>query len=137
MEILDAVIFLHQVSFLLIWVAIILCPGLSCFSCVLLFVTWWTVAHQAPLSMGFSRREYWGGLPIHISNKKSGLKGEGWGKWKWMINQEGKHWNSYIPYNILYIQYDTLCTCNWNNKCRHCLFLKEDKKILFGSLALA
>ena len=26
------------------------------------FVTLWTVAHQAPLSMGFSRHEYWGGL---------------------------------------------------------------------------
>ena len=23
---------------------------------------WWTVAHQAPLSMGFSRQEYWSGL---------------------------------------------------------------------------
>ena len=28
-----------------------------------LFVTLWTVAHQAPLSMGFSRQEYWSGLP--------------------------------------------------------------------------
>ena len=28
-----------------------------------LFVTPWTVAHQAPLSMGFSRQEYWSGLP--------------------------------------------------------------------------
>ena len=28
------------------------------------FVTPWTVAHQAPLSMGFSRQEYWGGLPF-------------------------------------------------------------------------
>ena len=35
----------------------------SCFSCVGLFATLWTVAHQAPLSMGFSRQEYWGGLP--------------------------------------------------------------------------
>ena len=26
-------------------------------------VTPWTVAHQAPLSMGFSRQEYWNGLP--------------------------------------------------------------------------
>ena len=26
-------------------------------------VTPWTVAHQAPLSMGFSREEYWNGLP--------------------------------------------------------------------------
>ena len=34
------------------------------FSCVRLFATLWTVAHQAPLSMGFSRREYWSGLPV-------------------------------------------------------------------------
>ena len=27
-------------------------------------VTIWTVAHQAPLSMGFSRQEYWSGLPF-------------------------------------------------------------------------
>ena len=33
---------------------------LSCFSCVQLSVT---VAHQAPLSVGFSRQEYWNGLP--------------------------------------------------------------------------
>ena len=32
---------------------------LSCFSHVQLFVTLWIVAHQAPLSMGFSRQEYW------------------------------------------------------------------------------
>ena len=30
---------------------------------VRLFATPWTVAHQAPLSMGFSRQEYWSGLP--------------------------------------------------------------------------
>ena len=33
-------------------------------SLVRLFVTPWTVAHQAPLSMGFSRHEYWSGLPF-------------------------------------------------------------------------
>ena len=27
------------------------------------FVTLWTIARQAPLSMGFSRQEYWSGLP--------------------------------------------------------------------------
>ena len=31
---------------------------------VRLFATQWTVAHQAPLSMGFSRQEYWSGLPF-------------------------------------------------------------------------
>ena len=35
---------------------------LSCFSHVWLFVTPWTTAHQAPLSLGFSRQEYWNGL---------------------------------------------------------------------------
>ena len=30
---------------------------------VQLFVTPWTVAHQAPLSMGFSRQEYWSRFP--------------------------------------------------------------------------
>ena len=35
---------------------------LSRFSCVWLFVTPWTGAHQAPLSMGFSRQEYSSGL---------------------------------------------------------------------------
>ena len=32
--------------------------------CLWLFVTLWTVAHQASLSPGFSRQEYWGGLPF-------------------------------------------------------------------------
>ena len=31
---------------------------------VLLLVTPWTAAHQAPPSMGFSRQEYWSGLPL-------------------------------------------------------------------------
>ena len=31
---------------------------------VRLFATPWTVAHQAPLSVKFSRQEYWSGLPF-------------------------------------------------------------------------
>ena len=44
--------------------------GVYCFgiayllSHVQLFVTPWTVAHQVPLSMGFSKQEYWSGLPF-------------------------------------------------------------------------
>ena len=41
-------------------------------SCVQLFTTPRTVAHQAPLSMEFSRQEYWSGLPFppprHLPN---------------------------------------------------------------------
>ena len=36
---------------------------LSHFSHVQLFATLWTVACQAPLPMGFSRQQYWSGLP--------------------------------------------------------------------------
>ena len=36
------------------------CPH---FSYVQLFAILWTLAHQAPLSMGFSRQEYWSGVP--------------------------------------------------------------------------
>ena len=42
-------------------------PGLACmlshFSPVRLLGTLWTVAHQPPLSVGFTRQEYWSGLP--------------------------------------------------------------------------
>ena len=36
---------------------------LNCLSRVRLCVTPWAIAHQAPLSMEFSRQEYWSGLP--------------------------------------------------------------------------
>ena len=37
-------------------------------SCVRLSATPWTAAHQAPPSMGFSRQEYWSGLPLPSLN---------------------------------------------------------------------
>ena len=39
------------------------CIYICVLSRVWLFVTPWTVTHQAPLSMGFSWQEYWSGLP--------------------------------------------------------------------------
>ena len=52
------------VTFLLCtFIKVPLCTVLSCFSRVWLFATLWTVDHQAPLYMGFSRQEYWNGLP--------------------------------------------------------------------------
>ena len=38
--------------------------GMCTLNCVRLFATPWTVAWQAPLSMGFFRQEYWSGLPF-------------------------------------------------------------------------
>ena len=40
------------------------CSKLKWKSCRSVFVTPWTVAYQAPPSMGFSRQEYWSGLPL-------------------------------------------------------------------------
>ena len=40
---------------------------MECVSCLVVsqpFAIPWTVAHQAPLSMGFSRQEHWSGLPF-------------------------------------------------------------------------
>ena len=42
------------------WIA----HSLSRFDHVQLFVIPWTVAHQASLSMGFPRQEYWSGFPF-------------------------------------------------------------------------
>ena len=41
-----------------------LCVCAQSLSCARLFATLGTVARQAPLSMGFSRQEYWNGLPF-------------------------------------------------------------------------
>ena len=41
-----------------------MCVCVTHFSHVLLFMTTWTVACQAPLSVEFSRQECWSGLPF-------------------------------------------------------------------------
>ena len=46
---------------------------LKSLSRVRLFVTPWTIAHQAPPSMGFSSQEYWSGVPFHMPSKCKSL----------------------------------------------------------------
>jgi len=62
-------------------------------SCVLLFATPWNAAYQALLPMGFSKQEYWSGLPLPsptefhtyaLKNKKGKMSGAALGIWtKW------------------------------------------------------
>ena len=52
--------FIFVLDFLLLLYRLYACV-LSCFSHVQLFVTLWTVAHQAPHFMRLSRQEYWSG----------------------------------------------------------------------------
>ena len=51
---------------------------LSRFSCIQLCVTPQMEAHEAPLSLGFSRQEHWSGLPfpspMHESEKRKGSR---------------------------------------------------------------
>ena len=50
------------------------CLCVCCYFChIRLYVTLWTVAHEAPLSMGFSWQEYWSGLPYPPPGDCSGL----------------------------------------------------------------
>ena len=46
----------------LLYVCVCVCVSVCLLSHIQLFVTQWTVARQAPLSMEFSRQEYWSGL---------------------------------------------------------------------------
>ena len=53
----------HKGECVCVCVSVSVCVQLS-LSCVQLFVTPWTVTHQVPLSMEFSRQEYWSWLPF-------------------------------------------------------------------------
>ena len=67
-------VFLNMTHFLMTWFGFafldffppyfIIWKLVVCWSRVRLFATPWTVARQAPLSMGFPRQEYWSGLPF-------------------------------------------------------------------------
>ena len=46
------------------WRATLQFNSVQSLSRVKLFATPWTAAYQAPLSMGFSRQEYWSGVPL-------------------------------------------------------------------------
>ena len=70
----DSVLLRHQFSpnWSVCCCSVTSCCMLSHFSHVWLFATLWTVAWQAPLSMGFSRQEHWSGWPCHPPRDLSG-----------------------------------------------------------------
>ena len=53
------IVFVYICIYIYIYIVVV-----KSLSRVQLFVTPWTAAHQAPQSMGFSRQEYWSGLPF-------------------------------------------------------------------------
>ena len=60
---------------------------LSCFSCVWIFATPWTVVWQDTLSMGFSRQEYGSGFAVSYSIKAINLSN---------ISYNGKPWERLV-----------------------------------------
>ena len=54
-------------------------------SCVRLLATPWTAAYQAPLSMGFSRQEYWSGVPLPSPNIQCVEKCKNHNRIKWIF----------------------------------------------------
>ena len=63
-------------------------------SCVGLFTTPWTAAHQAPLPMGFSRQEYWSGVPLPspITQTSANIWTSAW-EWTWIASDlRVQHW---------------------------------------------
>ena len=79
------------------------------FSCVWLFVTRWTVAHQTPLSMGFLRQEYWSGLlfPLPGNLPDPGIESRSLTLWADSLSSEPP----VKPINIKWVGVE-----NWSNK---------------------
>ena len=63
-------------------------------SSVLLLATPWIAAHQAPLSMGFSRQKYWSGVPLTAHNSFAENKDHGIWSHHFMGNRWGNSGNS-------------------------------------------
>ena len=106
------------------------------FSHVRLLATPWTAAHQAPLSMGFSRQEYWSGVPLPSPcNEHHYLS-------SWSISSQGLRWckNSkaiqvrFVVHQCKkYIYTEVVVRGIWNVICCTCyLVLFGDTSVQFG-----
>ena len=85
----------------------------ACFSRVLIFVIPWTVALQAPLAMGFSRQEYWSGLPCpppgDLPNSWIKLRSPSLQADSLLSEPPGKHINNDILKGNIKALFDQLC----------------------------
>ena len=91
---------------------------------VRLLATPWTTAHQAPLSMGFSRQEYWSGVPLsspalQVDSSPTELSGKVLGKY--FLNKRVDEW-SHIGAEIGIGRF-----CQMNNKGRATVGRGESK----------
>ena len=79
---------------------------------VWLLVTPWTVAHQAPPSMGFSRREYWSGVPLPSTGELASFcyfSKDTWCPLYWNLVEEALRGQKGAATKTLFFMYEVLC----------------------------
>ena len=101
-------------------------------SCIQLFVTPWTVAHQAPPSMEFSRQEYWSGQPFPSPEGIFQIQGSNLGLpcCRHMLYRLGHQGNTYsLNFTDLVIQWTFIEHLLYARYCfRHWIFTFEYDK---------
>ena len=109
----------QEIVFLGVCMCACVCASvLSHFSHVWLFVTLWTVACQAPLSMGFSRQEYWSELPCCPPGDlpHPGIKRVSPAFWVENIQKFNTPWFSIMHISINLKNYNLQWLLDWKSK---------------------
>ena len=78
---------------------------------VWLFETPWTIAHQAPLSMGFSRQEYWNGLLWPPPGESSWPRD--WTCASWVAGRFVTPWATWVAQALSCCMWDLLGFLHW------------------------
>ena len=108
---------------------------LSCFSRVRLFATVWTVAHQAPLSMGFFRQEHWSGMscPLPGDFPHSGIEP---GSLTLQADCSVSHWVAAQLLSWSLLLPSLLCRRCWSQHCflKNILHLKLPLRLCFPDI---
>ena len=101
----------NSIKVVCVCVCMCVCVCVQCTQClnlVRLFETLWTVAHQAPLSMGFSRQEHWSGLPFYTRGYS---QSRNWSQVSYdscIGRQNLCHWVTWESHVCLYV---CVCVC--------------------------
>ena len=116
---------------------------LKLLSCVWLFATPWTVAYQAPLSMGFPRQEYWSGLPFPSPGDlpDPGIKPRS------LALQADRRFTIWatrddpmLQLSLCNFTFYAQCSCTWNHKSKAMGFAKQgsafESKLLLSFFTL-
>ena len=108
------------------------CVKVKSLSCAQLLVTPWTAGYQAPPSMGFSRQEYWSGVPLPSPQLELvGLK-QKYGSWP-QAWKKYKIWDGNYSYSMNYtLSFNT--STNWTFYIQACV--RDPYVIMIGTITI-